>query len=62
MCTGSSGVNAVPGAEQECLKVKQREIKEEGGAGKAGESKVKMPPAALAAFGSLVENKGLNRS
>lgn len=41
--------------------MKQREIKEEGGAGKAGESKVKMPPAALAAFGSLVESKGLNR-
>lgn len=54
MYVGFSCVNTFGGAAWECFNVKQRESREEGGVGKAGERKVKMP---LAAFGSLFRSE-----
>lgn len=50
MYLGSLGVNTIPGAVWKCFKVEQRESEEEGGAGEAGESKVKTPVAAPGSF------------
>lgn len=41
MYRGSLGANAIPGVAWESFKVEQRQSREEGGAGKAEESKVK---------------------
>lgn len=50
MYLGSLGVNTIPGVVWESFKVEQRESGEEGGAEKAGESKVKTLVAVPGSF------------